>query len=396
MAIATVGALVVVPRETGADNGLTERLGVGVADAAGSARPLAPLAASAGALRHGPCPASVGVVPDTGCPLLPGRVAGDKLGVSIGFHALGDPPERVAADLADVAALGVGWARVDVDWAAVESTRGVDDWSFVDRAIDDAAANGLRVLGVLAYTPPWARPAGTSDKHAPDDLAPFAAFAQRAAARYATRGIGAWEIWNEPNFVVNWQPVPDAARYAAMVNAVGPAIRSVAPAGTVVVTGGLAPAVDAPDGTEIAPETFVSRMLAAGATAFDAVGSHAYSYPDLPSDPATASFNSFYRLPILHDAMAAAGFGARSVWITEVGAPTGRTSRSVSEARQAEIVADAARFAQTFPFVVRTFFYSHRDVAPATNTDPETQFGLSRVDGSHKPAWDALAAIAQR
>ena len=134
-------------------------------------------------------------------------------------------------------------------------------------------------------------------------------------------------------------------------------------------------------------------MLAAGANAFDAVGSHAYSYPALPSDPTTAAWNSFYRLPILHQAMAAAGVGDRSVWITEFGAPTGTTSRSVTEARQAEIVTDGARYAQTFPWVARTFFYNHRDVAPATSADPETQFGLSRVDGSHKPAWDALAAL---
>ena len=332
-------------------------------------------------------------MPDAGCPVAPGHVAADHLGVSIGFHALGDPPDRLAADLADVAALGVGWARIDVDWAAVESTQGVDDWSFVDRAIDDAAANGLRVLGVIAYTPPWARPAGTSDKHAPDDLAPFAAFAQRAAARYDSRGVGAWEIWNEPNLVVNWQPRPDPVRYAAMVNTVGAALRAAAPAGTVVVTGGLAPGVDDPSGAETSPETFAARMLAAGANAFDAVGSHAYSYPALPSDPTTAAWNSFYRLPILHQAMAAAGVGDRSVWITEFGAPTGTTSRSVTEARQAEIVTDGARYAQTFPWVARTFFYNHRDVAPATSADPETQFGLSRVDGSHKPAWDALAAL---
>jgi hypothetical protein len=173
-------------------------------------------------------------------------------------------------------------------------------------------------------------------------------------------------------------------------------LRATAPAGTVIVTGGLAPAVDAPSGTEIAPATFVARMLAAGAATFDAVGSHAYSYPALPSDPATAEWNSFYRLPVLHDAMTAGGAGDRTVWITEVGAPTGRSSRSVTEARQAEIVADAVRFAETFPFVARTFVFDHRDNAPPTSTEAESQFGLARLDGSHKPAWDALAAIVQR
>ena len=67
----------------------------------------------------------------------------------------------------------------------------------------------------------------------------------------------------------------------------------------------------------------------------DAVAVHPYSYPALPRDPSTASWNTYERLPLLHDVMADHGDGAKQIWLTEFGAPTGTATGAVSLTTQA-------------------------------------------------------------
>ena len=65
-------------------------------------------------------------------------------------------------------------------------------------------------------------------------------FAGAVAARRRTGGSPDFEIWNEPNNVVFWQPAPNPAAYTAALLAAYAAIKAVDPEGT-VITGGLAP-----------------------------------------------------------------------------------------------------------------------------------------------------------
>lgn len=319
---------------------------------------------------------------------VPAPRPGERVGFSLGLAALSDTDDELARDLDAVVASGARWLRVDVDWSAVEAVQGRPDWSWLDRVVDFAGQRRLSVLGLIAYTPAWARGEATIDKHPPTDPASFAAFAATVAARYAGR-VQAWEIWNEPNSARFWAPVPDAVAYAELLEAATAAIRAVAPAGTTIVTGGLAPAVDARDRSEVAPDTFLREVLA-HTTAFDAVGSHPYSFPALPSDPSTSTWNSFYRLPLLRRALDDAGLD-RPVWVTEFGAPTGEGPGAVSDQRQAEIVVDGIRRATTLGWVERVFLFTHRD-SPGDPLDVEAHFGLLRLDGTPKPAFDALTA----
>ena len=313
---------------------------------------------------------------------------GDSVGFSLGLASLADTDEELARDLDAIVAAGARWLRVDVDWSAVEAVEGEPDWSWLDRVVDYAGERGLRVLGLVAYTPEWARPPDTTDKVPPDDPGTFARFAATVAGRYAGR-VSAWEIWNEPNSHTFWAPRPDPVAYARLLTAATAAIRAVAPPGTTIVTGGLAPAVDAPNGSEVAPDTFLREMLA-HTDAFDAVGAHPYCFPALPTDASTSTWNSFYRLPLLRRALTDAKLD-RPVWITEFGAPTGGGRGAVSDELQTEIVLDGLRRATELGWVDRVFLFTHRD-SPGRDTDVEAHFGLLRLDGSPKPAYDALAA----
>jgi hypothetical protein len=105
--------------------------------------------------------------------------------------------------------LGVSRLRINLGWAGVVGDTANDktvprpvpyDWSNVDRAIDQAAANGQRVqLTLLGPVPAWA-----SARHGkPSNFKPnprlFAQFA-RAAAQHFKGRVDRYSIWNEPNY----------------------------------------------------------------------------------------------------------------------------------------------------------------------------------------------------
>ncbi|HUF85666.1 MAG TPA: cellulase family glycosylhydrolase, partial [Acidimicrobiia bacterium] len=181
-------------------------------------------------------------------------------GFAEGSSLLWGSDAELAARLDGIAATGAGYVRVDVDWAVVQHG-GPSSWNWgpIDRVVSAVRARGLEVLGLITYTPPWARPAGTPDKNPPNNPADYANFARAAVQRYQPQGVRDWEIWNEPNSHWFWSPKPDAARYTALLKQAYAAIKAVDP-GATVMTGGTSPAPDAPDGSMIAPVTFLRRI----------------------------------------------------------------------------------------------------------------------------------------
>lgn len=329
--------------------------------------------------------------------LLPGtgtaRAETSDLGARAGFSPGGAwpwlPDAELARELDVMAASGARWVRVDFTWASIEAVRGTYNWSNLDRVVRAVHSRGMKVLALPAYTPDWARPAGGTSYTPPADPAAFAAFTAAAAARYVPQGVLHYEIWNEPNLHNFWAPKPDVAGYARLLIASSAAIRAAAP-GAVVLSGGLSPASNAADGSQIDPVTFLTQLYALGAgPAFDAVGIHPYSFPAMPSDTSTASWNTFQKMSRMRDTMVANGDSAKKLWLTETGAPTGTSSTAVSEAAQAAIVTDTLRSVEQLSWAGPVFFYAARD--HGTNlADREQNFGLLRRDFSAKPAWTAL------
>ena len=114
----------------------------------------------------------------------------------------------------------------------------------------------------------------------PRTRASFGQFAAAVAQRYAPQGVQDFEIWNEPNNTVFWQPAPNPAAYVQILQAADTDIKAVDP-GAFVITAGLAP--ETTQNGNINEVTFLQDMYADGAKGyFDAVGDHPYSYPALP------------------------------------------------------------------------------------------------------------------
>lgn len=308
-----------------------------------------------------------------------------SIGLNGPSRLLGSSDAQVAAGLDAVRNAGAGWVRLDVDWSAIEPTRGVQNWSATDRVVNAARSRGLRVLAIATYTPRWAQdasvPAGTTHGR-PASAAQFGAFAGQAAGHFAGR-IDSWEIWNEPNNTPFFAPRTDASFYTAMLTASYSAIHGAVPSAT-VIGGALSPNV----GTD-APAAYLQQMYGAGAKGFlDAVSTHPYTYPNaMPSG--TESWNPYFQTGAVHDVMTSNGDGAKKIWFTEFGAPTGPGAKAVSEQKQAAIIADGLTLARSWSFVGPLFLYETQD-ANTGSTDVEENFGLLRTDGSAKPAYDTV------
>lgn len=330
-------------------------------------------------------PGSTTPLPD-GMSLRVGPPAVEIAGFCQGHTLLGLPLAQLRVDLDGMAATGAKWLRMDFDWSHVQRV-GPDgyDWSAIDAVVREAHARSLEVIALLAYTPDWARPPGAPDKHPPLDPDRFAVYASEAVKRYAPLGVKVWEIWNEPNVADFWAPRPDPEGYAALLTRAAAAIRAVDPEAT-ILSGGLAPAADRSDGTQIRDRTFLARLYEAGAGgAFDAVGLHPYSFPVLPTE--TVDWNTFTAAPLLYGVMEANGDRDKQIWATEMGAPT-VGPRSVSEERQADSVRLAYETWTRHDFAGPLLWFAWRDEGPDTTNQAQT-FGLVRHDGSPKPAHTA-------
>lgn len=317
------------------------------------------------------------------------KTAGSRIGFSNGYETLWLSDADLAADLDGMAATGARWLRVDFDWPSVQAGgRNHWNWSHIDRVVLSARARGISILAMPAYTPTWARPAGTTDKTPPKDPADYARFVRAAVLRYHPLGVRSWEIWNEPNTADFWQPRPNVTAYARLFESASRAIHDVDP-GATVITGGLAPAANV-EGSTVAPFTFVVKMYHRGLGRYlDAVGMHPYTFPYAPRY--AADWNPFYKLPTIYRIMRNHRDSEKKIWATEVGWGTGSSSRAVSDETQADYSRRLVDAWLTYPFAANLFWYSFRDHG-SDRGDVWQNMGLVRRDWSGKLARDALAS----
>ncbi len=264
------------------------------------------------------------------------------------------------------AARGMGFSRVRMDfaWNAVESTKGVYNFSNLDALVASLGARGMTLHLILDYGNPLYPPTGDA-AFVSTTVPAFAACAKAAAAHFAGKGV-TFEIWNEANLEQFWMSAPSASDYAALANAMIAAVHAGDPSAKVSTTG-----------TDFA---FVRGYLAGGgANGADAIGVHPYRM----SGGETITDDT-----LLLRSIAGALPGAPAVWDTEWGysstsfggdghAPTARATQATFVVR--EIL---SAWAVGFPLAV---VYDLRD----DGTDPtnaEHNYGLIANDYTDKPA----------
>jgi hypothetical protein len=315
--------------------------------------------------------------------------AGKVGGVAVGALQPWNP--RRAADYKALGAANATWVRSDLGWMYLEPVKG--SWRFdqFDPVVADAKANGMRYLAILHTVPNWAN-GGAGDYGMPSDVSLVTNYCYQTARHYIPMGVTEYEIGNEINLPhPGWQN-PSGAVYTQKFLA--PCVSGLRRAATelnarpTIIFGSLAP-TEWTGGTNQA--TFLTDAYNNGAQGlFDAMAWHPYTGADAPSVSVHMNADSAQ----LNSIMAARGDGAKKIWATEYGVPTGGPN-SVSEQAQVTTLNGSFDVWYAKPFAGPLFWYSGRDSGTST-TDREQHFGVLRYDGSAKPAYAALAGQLTR
>ncbi|MCU1429981.1 MAG: hypothetical protein JWL83_3981 [Actinomycetia bacterium] len=319
-----------------------------------------------------------------------GAVVADGREVGFSFYGgiLANPRADVNADFDRAKATGATWVRLAFNWSTLEMHgKGQFNWGPSDALVSAANARGLKIDAVVSYAPFWARPGGSNDIAPPTNSNDYGDFLAAATARYAPLGVHTWEIWNEPNLFTMWSPKPDIAKYTSLLKAAYPRIHAIDSSAT-VLTGGTSPAWDAPDGSQYLPLTFLKGIYANGGKGyFDAVGHHPSTYPY--SSNLVADWSSFQQSKLIYSYMVSQGDGAKKIWATEIGFPTGTDNRAVSELNEGKLYAESLEAWTAFSFHGPMFIYSVRD--EGTNlADHYQNFGIMHVDGTPKAGYTRI------
>lgn len=312
----------------------------------------------------------------------------DKFGISPGVQLFRESVDNIDADMAGYAALPTHWVRAGVRWDLIEPKRAdQDNWTKVDRIVDDATKDHLSLILDITGTPSWARsPDATTNVQFPPDLQTYATFTGKIAARYKGR-VAAYELGNEPNHVKSFA-TPDPKLYVQVLKLSYPLIKAADP-DTKVLTGGLG-------GTTangvVGGDEYLAALYKGGAQPyFDGVSYHPYTYPLLPSDDSGA--RSWSRMLHAREVMVANGDADKQIWVTEYGAPTGGP-QSVSQQRQAAIMYDAYRLWAGYSWAGPLCWFDYRDKGTDTS-DHGNFFGLYAKDGQPKVSLQQYESLVR-
>lgn len=287
-----------------------------------------------------------------------------------------------------IRAANVRSVRLLIPWAGVEQRQGQLDWSMVDKTVTSAASRGLAVVGVVNSTPIWAvAPGGQYLSGRPASPAAYGDFVAKVASRY--RGtIAALEIWNEPNAVTFYTPLPDPAGYVDLLKASYPRIKAVDP--SIVVLGGSLGAILDVAAVSISPPKFLEQMYAAGAAGFfDAMVFHPYQYSLKFSDGMSVDGSPLQQLMAMRQTMVANGDGDKKIWSTEYGEPTSQGG----DAQQDAFISDIVTKWRELPYTGPMYVYTTRD-RRSGSLGTEDTFGVIRTDWTPKPALATVRSAA--
>jgi hypothetical protein len=337
-------------------------------------------------------------------------------GADLYWMAAADPfSVELNKTLSQMQSLGVETVRVGIPWGLVEAgVQGSYDWTVVKRIIDAADGRGMGVLGVIygsparyGVLPPGAPHPPVGSQAFTDYLAAFSAFTKAAAVEFKGK-VGAYEIWNEPNYIGFWNPV-DAAAYTELLKTGYMAIKGDPDNPndgldeSALVIGGVVGATQSSFLT-LDPVTFVEQMYAAGADDFfDALSFHPYApdplepteFTDRGDDgPWLSPIEQLEAIRAVMDAKAdEEGDPYLKIWISEYGVST--TGWVTPEERQAEwddqvrLLENMLRNWQTVNGAGPIFLYTTRDTATGAAGD-QANYGIFQTDWTPKDAAELI------
>jgi hypothetical protein len=321
-------------------------------------------------------------------PVLPAAAAhassGFLGGVNIAGLSRASLPAQADHEIAEAKQLHARLVRADFAWSALEPSGPVLDphaLAFTDRLVADAEAAHIKIVATVASTPCWASSApakvlaGCSSGHPdgaaswpPSSDAPYAALLAALAQRYGSR-LAAIEVWNEPDQAnEDYFAGPEkAVKYARLLRAAYPAVKSAAP--SITVLGG---SLVGSNGN------FLRALYAAGIKGYyDGLSVHYYNLTlgSLRSIRETQTANGDSK-PLWLDE-----FGWTSCW---PGRKVEQEQACVTRDVQALNLRNALREMSRAPYLAAATVYKLQDSRAES-------FGALSASGGHKRSFKALS-----
>jgi polysaccharide biosynthesis protein PslG len=332
-------------------------------------------------------------------------------GWNVGFRGDENGAEHNARTIEMVNDSGFEWVRFQLEWSQFQRQRGSWDPLPMDRVIDQAHAEGLKILVVVAKAPEWAL-----DSTGSEFLADYSEFTQLmafVADRYRGK-VQAWEIWNEQNLAHEMAGTVRVTDYFNLLRAGHIGIRLSDP-DALIVFGGLTPNGVNDPSVAIDDLLYLQEIYAMNGGRitdyFDILGVHlnsTHNPPDTmwPDNPSNADgwndHESFYfrRAEQLRQVMLAHGDDDTPVWITEFGwttenqAPGYEYGVNNSETDVAEYLTGALEIARyEWDFVAGAFVWNLNWSTLASPDDEIYPWSALNGDWSPRPAYEALRAF---
>ncbi len=195
-----------------------------------------------------------------------------------------------------------------VIWPQVNPQKGVFNWSWLDRDVEQSQLHHAKFLFTLGQTPTWASSVSTSHgvygngfNMPPAKISYWDDFIRAVVTRYKGT-IEAYEIWNEPDIPDFYDGTP--ASLAKLEQAAAPIIHSIDPKALVAI-----PPMSG--NNSLSALGWLDAYLAAGGgKGCDVMAYHFYNYPAERDIPAMQAFKV-----ILYKY----GLEKKPIWITENG-----------------------------------------------------------------------------
>lgn len=263
-----------------------------------------------------------------------------------------------------IKSMGGEWVREEFNWQTLNPRRGGWDLANADHAVSVYRRNGVKVLGMIAYSSLWGSSnpgAGTDAQFYKPNINDWKNFVGSMVRRYGNY-VKDWEIWNEPNAF--WKPSPNADEYREVLIAAYDTIKSIDPSAKV-----------GSGGTTYIDNDFISAYLDNGGWEHtDAVSVHYYPPGNIGPDGNDAPLR-----PELTDLVynVLIPRGNKEVWITEMGWESG----PIGEEAQASNLSRGVILARTINEVSKILIFNMRD-------ERDNTYGIMRANLQPKPAYN--------
>lgn len=323
--------------------------------------------------------------------------------------------------LAKVKEAGFTYVRQQVAWTDQQGQNLYFAWGELDRVVEAANKNGVKIILSIAKSPKWASP--KTNGGMPDNPHDLGNFMYMMASHFKGK-VAAYEIWNETNLQGESGGKVNAGQYVELLKYGYSGVKFADPDAVVIFGAPTPTEVNNPD-VAVDDVKYLQDVYAYGGGVvknyYDVMGSHPGSnsntpdqlWPDNPGSghcpPIYASQEgtcwrnkaSFYfrRIEQQYAVMQANGEGNKQMWLTEFGwstynvAPGYEYGQLISPEQQAQYLTRAFEKGKNdYPWmgVMAVWNLNFSTIKGLPATDEKVPWSVLNPDFSPRPAFTAL------